>query len=149
LYFLENACWIGCLADHKISHREDAKMNHLPQASDQNFYATMRGLKWSPQGKVIARRAFDRALQQELDAVIESTKRMAAKIGHVSEVWKLERYLTQLRKEIDRKYQYKYSTLVFLFADLIREGKLNAEELQGLAEDKLRYIRHYTGRWVA
>ena len=53
----------------------------------------------------------------------------------------MEHYLTQLRKEIDRKYEYKYSTLVLLFADLIREGKLNAEELRGLGEDKLHYIR--------
>ena len=109
----------------------------------------MRDLKWSPKEKAIARRAFDRVLRQELDAALHTTKRMAAQIRQASELWELEHHLTQLRKEIDRKYEYKYSTLVFLFADLIREGKLNAEELRGLAEDKLHCIRQHAGRSVA
>jgi hypothetical protein len=38
---------------------------------------------------------------------------------------------------------YKYSKLVTFFADLIAEGKLDLQDLRGLSEDKLRYIRHY------
>jgi hypothetical protein len=68
---------------------------------------------------------------------------MAKNIKHASELWELERHLTQLRKEIDRKYEYKYSTLVLVFADLVREGKLDPEDLRGLSEDKLRYIRQH------
>jgi hypothetical protein len=51
--------------------------------------------------------------------------------------------LTQLRKEIDRKYQYKYSTLILVFADLIQDGQLGLADLRGLSEDKLRYIRQH------
>lgn len=60
---------------------------------------------------------------------------MAAKIRQASEVWELEHHLTELRKEIDQKYQYKYSTLVLVFADLVREGKLDLEDLRGLSGD--------------
>jgi superfamily II RNA helicase len=120
-----------------------------PRSTGQDSCSTMRDLKWSPKEKVIARRAFDRVLRQELDAAIHTTKQMAAQIRQASELWELERHLTQLRKEIERKYEYKYSTLVLLFADLIREGKLNAEELRGLADDKLHYIRQRAGRSVA
>jgi hypothetical protein len=74
---------------------------------------------------------------------------MAAKIRQASELWELERYLTQRRKEIDRKYEYKYSALLIVFGDLIREGRLNAEDLQGLAEDKLAYIRREVSRSAA
>jgi hypothetical protein len=70
-----------------------------------------------------------RALQQELDGAIQSTKEMAAKIRQASELWELEYHLTQLRMEIDRKYEYKYSTLVLFFADLVREGKLELRRL--------------------
>jgi hypothetical protein len=49
----------------------------------------------------------------------QSTKEMAAKIQQSSELCELEHHLTQLRKEIDRKYEYKYSTIVFVFADLV------------------------------
>jgi GTP-sensing pleiotropic transcriptional regulator CodY len=109
----------------------------------------MRNLKWSSTEKAIARKAFDRALQQELDAAIQSTKQMAAKIRQASELWELERYLTRLRKEIDRKYEYKYSVLLPVFGELVREGRLNAKDLQGLTEDKLAYIRREATRPAA
>jgi hypothetical protein len=109
----------------------------------------MRNLKWSSTEKAIARKAFERALQQELDAAIQSTKQMAANIRQASELWELERYLTQRRKEIDRKYEYKYSALLMVFGDLIREGKLDARDLQGLAEDKIAYIRKEATRSAA
>jgi hypothetical protein len=50
-------------------------------------------LKWSSTEKAIARRCSDRALQQELDAAIQSTKEMAAKIRQASELWELEHHL--------------------------------------------------------
>ena len=109
--------------------------------SGQDSYSKFRQLKWSSTERAIARRCFERALRQELDAAIQSTKEMAAKIRQPSELWELEHHLTQLRKEIDRKYEYKYSKLVFVFADLVREGKLDPEDLRGLSEEKLRYIR--------
>jgi hypothetical protein len=40
----------------------------LPPSVDQDFYSKMRDLKWSSTEKAIARRSFDRVLQQELDA---------------------------------------------------------------------------------
>jgi hypothetical protein len=115
----------------------------LPPAAGQDFYATMRNLKWSSTEKAIARKAFDRALHQELDAAIQSTKQMALRIRQASELWELEHHLTQLRKQIDRKYEYKYSTLVLVFADLVREGNLDSDDLRGLSEDKLRYIHQH------
>jgi hypothetical protein len=111
--------------------------------SNQDFYSTMRQLKWSSTEKAIARQCFDRALQREVDQAIQSAKEMAKKIRHASELWELERHLTQLRKEIDRKYEYRYSTLILVFADLVREGNLDPEDLHDLSEDKLRYIRRH------
>ena len=58
--------------------------------SDQDFYSTMRKLKWSSPEKAIARRCFDRALQRELDEAIQSAKEMAKKIRHASELCELE-----------------------------------------------------------
>ena len=121
----------------------------LPPIPDRDSYSTMRELKWSSREKAIARRSFDRALQQELDAAIQSTKEMAAKIRRGPELWELEHHLTLLRKEIDRKYEYKYSTLVLFLADLVREGKLDVEDLRGLSEDKLRYVRQHAGKSAA
>ena len=111
--------------------------------SGKDSYSTMRQLKWSSTEKVIARRCFDRALHRELNEAIQSAQKMVAKISHASELWELERHLTQLRKEIDRKYDYRYSRLLLVFSDLVQQGQLDLADLRGLSEDKLRYIRQH------
>jgi hypothetical protein len=99
----------------------------LPLVTSQNFHSTMHNLKWSSTEKAIARKAFDRALKHELDTAIQSTKGIAAQIRQASALWELER-LTQLLKEIDRKYEYKYSVLLPVFGQLVRlQGPLGSE----------------------
>jgi Photoprotection regulator fluorescence recovery protein len=116
----------------------------MTQPKFENHYTDMRNLNWSAEEKAIARKAFDRALQQELQEVIEKTKKLSAKITGPDDLWKLESYLKHRREEIDRDYDYRYSVLPIVFGRLIREGRLNEQDLQGLGEDKLFYIRQIT-----
>jgi hypothetical protein len=81
-------------------------------------------LRWSKSERAIARRAFDHALKQELREVIQQAKQMAAEVKEPYELWELEQYLTQRRKEIDRKYEYRDSKLRFVFGTLLHEGRL-------------------------
>jgi hypothetical protein len=118
-------------------------MPSLPTPSAQGIYSRMRDLHWSPKEKTIARRAFDRALHREFEATIGEVKQRAARIKEPDELWELERHLTQRRKEIDAKYEFKYSVLLLVLADLVREGRINLDELHGLGEDKLRMIRDH------
>jgi len=62
---------------------------------------------WSRSEKTIARKAFDAALKRELHDVMQETKQMANQINEPADLWDLEHYLTQRRKEIDRKYDYR------------------------------------------
>jgi hypothetical protein len=50
-------------------------------------------------------------------------------------------YVRERRKEINRKYDYRYSQLRHVFGRLLHEGRLREEELRGLREDKLKPIR--------
>jgi len=52
----------------------------------------------------------------------------------------LEHYLTERRKEIDRKYDYRYSRLTHVFGRLLYERRITEEDLRGLGEDKLKPI---------
>jgi hypothetical protein len=52
--------------------------------------------------------------------------------------------LTAQRKMIDRQYDYRYSMLIMVFGNLIRERRLTEQELEGLSEEKLEYIRRYS-----
>ena len=101
----------------------------------------MHELMWSHAEKAIARRAFDLALGKELDALILEAKDRAAKIVEPSELWDLEGWLTQRRREIDRRYDYRYSILPLVFAHLLRDGCLTEDDLHGLEQEKLDLIR--------
>ena len=77
-------------------------------SSNQGNYPYQNAPTWSKSEKAKARRAFDVALGRELHEVIQRTKQMANEIQESSDLWDLEHYLTQRRKEIDRKYDYRY-----------------------------------------
>lgn len=97
--------------------------------------------KWTPSEKAIARKVYDEALQRELAAITQEAKRRAATLQTPAELWELEDYLTESRKKINQKYDYRYSVLPLVFAQLVREGYIRIEELRGISEDKLAYVR--------
>jgi hypothetical protein len=109
----------------------------------QETYPWQNQPTWSKSEKVIARKAFDAALGRELLEVIREAKRMANQIQHSSELWDLEHYLTERRKEIDRKYDYRYSQLTDVFGRLLHERRVTEEELRGLREDKMKLIHSF------
>jgi len=107
----------------------------------QDSYPYQNEPIWSKSEKTIARKAFDVALGRELHEVIQEAKKMASQIQQSSDLWDLEHYLTERRKEINRKYDYRYSQLTHVFGRLLYERRLREEELRGLREDKLNSIR--------
>jgi hypothetical protein len=107
----------------------------------QDSYPYQNEPIWSRSEKTIARKAFDAALGRELHEVIQEAKKMASQIQQPSDLWDLEHYLTERRKEIDRVYDYRYSRLTHVFGKLLYEKRLREEELRGLREDKLNSIR--------
>jgi hypothetical protein len=109
----------------------------------QDSYPYQNEPIWSRSEKAIARTAFDAVLGRELHEVIQQAMKMASQIQQSSDLWDLEHYLTQRRKEIDRKYDYRYSQLTQVFGRLLYEKRLGEEELRGLREDKLKSIRSF------
>jgi hypothetical protein len=99
---------------------------------------------WTKSEKSIARRAFELAIERELNAFIEEVRDNANKVKDSDDVWRLNDFLTKKRREIDEKYDYRYSVIVYVFARLIHEGWITIEDLAGLGEDKLRPIRIMT-----
>ncbi|MCK1511470.1 hypothetical protein IVB22_02555 [Bradyrhizobium sp. 190] len=100
-------------------------------------------VKWSPSEKKIARRAFDTALESALAKVMAEFKRRANAASTPSEMWEIENYLRQQRREIDESFDYRYSQLPLVFARLIREGHLDEGLLAGLSEEKREIIRSF------
>jgi len=110
-------------------------------SSTPNRYPYQNEPIWSRSEKAIARRAFDVALERELQDVMQKTKQRANQIKGPADLWELEHYLTERHKEIYRKYDYRYSQLTHVFGRLLFEGRLSEEDLRGLRDDKLKSIR--------
>ena len=109
----------------------------------QDSYPHQNETIWSRSEKTIARKAFDAALGRELHEVIQEAKKMASQIQQSSDLWDLEHHLTERRKEINHKYDYRYSQLTHVFGRLLYEKRLHEDELRGLREDKLKPIRSF------
>ena len=112
-------------------------------SATQDRYPYQNEPIWSRSEKTVARTAFDAALKRELQEVMQEAKQMANQINEPADLWDLEHYLTQRRKEIDRKYDYRYSQLTQVFGRLLYEKRLREEDLLGLQEDKLKLIRSF------
>jgi hypothetical protein len=114
----------------------------IPSAT-QRTYPYRNEPSWSKSEKHIARKALDAALGQELHEVIQEAKRMANKIQKSSDLWDLEHHLTQRRREIARKYDFRGSRLTDMLGGLLYENRLGEENLRGLREEKMKAIRSF------
>lgn len=101
----------------------------------------MHDLKWSESEKKVARRVFEAALADELAEVMAEFKARAAAAAKPDDMWAVQEHLYGKRREIDEKYDFRYSQLPRVFGTLLREGRIQETQLVGLAEEKLSYIR--------
>lgn len=95
---------------------------------------------WSKNEKKIAQAAFDKAYEREIKALIEDVRERASVIAAIDDMWRLHDFLSARRHDIDGKYDYRYSVLIFVFARLVKEGWLHLDELKGLDTDKLTKV---------
>ena len=97
--------------------------------------------EWTQAEKEVARAAFDKAYEREITALIRKVREQASEIGELEHVWNLHDFLSTKRHDVDGKYDYRYSVLLFVFAQLVKEGWLELDELQGLTTEKLSKIK--------
>ena len=65
---------------------------------------------------------------------------MASETQQATDLWDLEHYLTQRRKEIDRRYNFRSSRLIDVLGRLLYENRISEEDLRGLREEKMNSI---------
>ena len=102
----------------------------------------MRDFKWSDVEKKIARRAFDAAFQKECTAVIQRLIALAVNARRPDDIWAIHDYLTEQRKKIDEKYDYRYSQLIVILGRLLSEKWIEEDDIAGLSDEKLQIIHH-------
>lgn len=93
---------------------------------------------WTKSQKRHANELFELARDREYAALIEEINSLH--ISSPDEVWILRERLNKKAREMDRKYDYRYSQLIWVFAQLLREGYLTEDELRVLGEEKMNAI---------
>ena len=101
----------------------------------------MREQNWTQTEKKVARQVFDTALQAELSELLLAFKQRAAAAATPDDMWAIAELLLDQRREIERKYDFRYSQLLFVFGRLVREKRVRVEDLQQLSDDKLSVIQ--------
>lgn len=98
---------------------------------------------WSKTEKAVARKAFDSAYQKECASILMETRKRLACISDPEDVWEINDYLWDQRKQINDKYDYRYSVLLDVLTRLICEGWVSLDALDGLDEEKRGYIKWF------
>jgi len=96
----------------------------------------MPDMPWSATEKKIARRVFDAALQSELVDIMTDFKMRAARANTPDDLWAIQTHLAWVRRELDHKYDYRYSMLEFVLGRLLFEQRIQTRDLAGLNADR-------------
>jgi hypothetical protein len=105
-----------------------------------NDFRISRDFHWSPAEKKIARAAFDAALAREKAAARRTVEALLQQSEDLDQIWEIYRFLDGKRRDLDEKYDYRYSVLTRVFRRLVNEGWLSPADLGGLGTDKLALI---------
>lgn len=95
-----------------------------------------------PRFRVSARRfdATSRLFRRDIEAMLRDSNDQA-------EIWVIRDFLNGKARELDQKYDFRYSVLVGVFARLMAEGWLTLEDLAGLDLAKRELIRERSAAW--
>ncbi|MEB3886673.1 hypothetical protein [Lyngbya sp. CCY1209] len=96
----------------------------------------MNEINWSEAEKTVADEALQKAYDREIKTLMDEVRQKAVEITDIDAIWRLHDFLSAKRHEIEGKYDGRYSVLIFVLAQLLKEKWLTLEELQGLETDK-------------
>ncbi len=108
----------------------------------------MHRLGWSPAERNAARAAFDAALARECTAIRHEAEAMLRRSADPAAIWRVHDYLSEKRREIDQKYDYRYAALTSVLGRLLAEGWMTETQLAALAPDKIEQIKRSASAWT-
>lgn len=97
-------------------------------------------IDWTVTEKELARTVFETAYHREVAALVQEVQEKVQELSGLDELWQLHDYLSARRHDIDGKYDYRDSMYLFAFSQLIKEGWLSLDELEGLHPTKRKKV---------
>lgn len=91
---------------------------------------------WTVDEQSLAQEVFHRAMARHVQSLIAELRSRSEALSDAEDLWQLHDFLSIRRHEIEGRFDQRLSGLLFVFADLVRDGLVTLEELQGLSADK-------------
>lgn len=107
----------------------------------------MEGFVWSPAEKKVAHAAFEAALARECGAIKREVEAMLKRSTDPAEIWRVHDYLSKKRREVDQKYDFRYSVLTSVLGRLFAEGWVKEVEVGTLKPEKIEQIKRSASAW--
>lgn len=96
----------------------------------------LANIQWSQTEQDTAQAALATAYQRESLALMQEVRDRAQAITTLEELWVLHDFLSVRRHEIEGKYAFEPLSLIFVFAQLVKEGWLQMADFTELDPDK-------------
>jgi hypothetical protein len=96
---------------------------------------------WSEVETQSAYALFQKAYEREAAGLLTMVQDKTSQITKVDDLWKLHDFLSAKRHEMDGKYDQRQSVIIFVFAQLLKEGLVKNDELSFLDPDKQSKIK--------
>lgn len=96
---------------------------------------------WSEVETHSAYALFQKAYEREVTGLLTMIQDKTSQITKIDDLWKFHDFLSAKRHEMDGKYDQRQSVIIFVFAQLLKEGLIKAEELSFLDSDKQSKIK--------
>ena len=125
---------MGCPRHGNLKQKGSLSMESIAQYK--------RDETWTPTEKKLARIAFDKAFERQCTAISQEAKRMLETTTVPSDIFRVQEYLTEQRRIVDRLYGYRYSRLLEVFGRLLSDGWVRESDLNGLQPEKITKIKH-------
>lgn len=98
---------------------------------------------WSNREKQVCRAVFERASIAEAAELLAGFKARIAVIDDLADLWAIQAEIRESERDFQRKYDFRYSQMIYVFGRLVKEGRVGLEELEGLNEEKLSLIKRF------
>jgi|SRR5271154_147748 len=132
---------VSISGDYYQAFLDTEKLKRRGGSSMESTALYKRDETWAPTEKKSARIAFDKAFERQCTAITQEARRMLERAMAPSEVFRVQEYLTEQRRIVDRLYDYRYSRLLEVFGRLLSDGWLREGDLHGLQPEKIARIR--------
>ena len=93
-------------------------------------------MNWTKAEKELARELFQTIRKREFEKLTLDIQNKSSIIENENDIWNLREFLNEKEKEMDSKYDFRYSVLIDQFIFFINDSLLSLDEISSFSKEK-------------